>query len=255
MDDDWSADAALASQLATDAVRLLQALRVEMAGAAVDELRDAGDRRSHEFLMAAFGNDRPDDAVLSEEGVDDPTRLAADRVWIVDPLDGTREFGEGRGDWAVHVALWSRTADEAGELVVGAVGLPDGVTLVSSPAPPTPAVTDRPPRVVASRTRAPAVVGEVVAALGGEQVPLGSAGAKIAAVVRGEADAYVHAGGMWEWDSAAPVAVARAAGITAVRLDGSALAYNQERPYLPDLIVCRPDLTNAILAAVRASDV
>jgi 3'(2'), 5'-bisphosphate nucleotidase len=133
------------------------------------------------------------------------------------------------------------------------VGLPDGVTLVSSPAPPTPTVTDRPPRVVASRTRAPEVVGEVVAALGGEQVPLGSAGAKIASVVRGEADAYVHSGGMWEWDSAAPVAVARAAGVTAVRLDGSPLVYNQENPYLPDLIVCRADLTETILAAVRAS--
>ncbi|MDQ1633458.1 MAG: 3(2), 5-bisphosphate nucleotidase, partial [Frankiaceae bacterium] len=194
MDDDWAVDAAFASRLATDAVRLLQALRVEMAGAAVDELRDAGDRRSHEFLMAAFAADRPDDAVLSEEGVDGPARLSADRVWIVDPLDGTREFGEGREDWAVHVALW-RGSSGTGELVVGAVGLPDGVTLVSSPAPPTPRVTDRPPRVVASRTRAPEVVGEVVAALGGEQVPLGSAGAKIASVVRGEADAYVHSGG------------------------------------------------------------
>ncbi len=253
--DDWSQDASFAAQLATDAVRLLQALRVEMAGASIDELRNAGDRRSHEFLMAAFAADRPADAVLSEEGVDDPARLTADRVWIVDPLDGTREFGEDRTDWAVHVALWSSTAGDGatGDLVAGAVGLPDGVTLVSSPASPTPVATSRPPRIVASRTRAPAVVGDVVAALGGAQVPLGSAGAKIAAVVRGEADAYVHAGGMWEWDSAAPVAVARAAGITAVRLDGSPLVYNRENPYLPDLIVCRPELTDAILAAVRAS--
>jgi 3'(2'), 5'-bisphosphate nucleotidase len=243
-------DAEFAARLAKDAVRLLEALRVEMAGADVDALRKAGDRRSHEFLMAAFAEGRPDDAVLSEEGVDDPARLDAARVWIVDPLDGTREFGEGRGDWAVHVALWTAEADD---LVLGAVGLPDGETLTSSPAPPSPGGWTGAPRVVASRTRAPAVVDDVVTALAGEKVPLGSAGAKIAAVVRGEAEAYVHAGGQWEWDSAAPVAVARAAGVTATRLDGSPLRYNQANPYLPDLVVARADLAGKVLAAVRRS--
>ena len=105
---------------------------------------------------------------------------------------------------------------------------------------------------MASRTRAPAVVDDVVAALGGVKVPLGSAGAKIAAVIRGEAEAYVHAGGQWEWDSAAPVAVAHAAGVVATRLDGSPLRYNQPHPYLPDLIVCRPELAEQVLTAAAA---
>jgi 3'(2'), 5'-bisphosphate nucleotidase len=244
-----AADAAFAGRLATDAVRLLEALRADLGTSDVDALRRAGDRRSHEFLLAAFAAERPDDAVLSEEGADDPVRLDADRVWIVDPLDGTREYGEGRGDWAVHVALWTRADAASGALALGAVGLPDGALLVSHPAPTLPAPTDGPPRVVASRTRAPAVVGDVVAALGGVQVPLGSAGAKIAAVIRGEAEAYVHAGGQWEWDSAAPVAVAHAAGIVATRLDGSPLRYNQPNPYLPDLVVCRPELAQRVLSA------
>ncbi len=244
-------DAAFAVQLAGEAVRLLEALREQMGTADVDALRKAGDRRSHEFLMRAFGESRPDDAVLSEEGTDDAARLGAERVWIVDPLDGTREFGEGRGDWAVHIALWVRTGHEGGQLALGAVGLPDGVVLSSHPAPDPPPTPEagQPPRVVASRTRAPAVVDDVVAALAGVKVPLGSAGAKIAAVIRGEAEAYVHAGGQWEWDSAAPVAVAHAAGVVATRLDGSPLLYNQPRPYLPDLIVCRPELAERVLAA------
>lgn len=243
-------DAEFAARLAGDAVRLLEDLRSELTGSDIDTIRKAGDRRSHEFLMAAFAEARPDDAVLSEEGVDDPVRLEAARVWIVDPLDGTREFGEGRGDWAVHVALWTAEADD---LVLGAVGLPDGVTLSSALPPPAPAGYAGPPRVVASRTRAPAVVDDVVTALDGVKVPLGSAGAKIAAVVRGEAEAYVHAGGQWEWDSAAPVAVARAAGIVATRLDGSPLRYNRSHPYLPDLVVARADLAERVLAAVRES--
>ncbi|HSP39189.1 MAG TPA: 3'(2'),5'-bisphosphate nucleotidase CysQ [Frankiaceae bacterium] len=243
-------DADLAGRLATDAVLLLESLRAQMEGQDVDAVRNAGDRRSHEFLMAAFAAHRPGDAVLSEEGVDDPVRLTADRVWIVDPLDGTREFGEGRSDWAVHVALWTAAADD---VVLGAVGLPGGVTLTSDPAPFTPSPSAGAPRVVASRTRAPAVVEVVVDALDGVMVPLGSAGAKIAAVVRGDAEAYVHAGGMWEWDSAAPVAVARAAGVIATRLDGSPLRYNQPHPYLPDLIVARADLAEQVLAAARSA--
>jgi 3'(2'), 5'-bisphosphate nucleotidase len=219
-------------------------------GADVDAVRKAGDRRSHEFLMDALARERPDDAVLSEEGVDDPARLDAERLWIVDPLDGTREFGEGRDDWAVHVALWSRVADG---LAGGAVGLAGGVVLRSDPAPQRPAVDSAtPPRVIASRTRAPAVVDAVVEAMHGQKLLMGSAGAKIAAVVRGDADVYVHDGGQWEWDSAAPVAVALAAGFTACRLNGAPLVYNLARPYLPDLLVCRPELADQVLAVTRS---
>ncbi len=237
-------DDELAARLAEDAGRLLLAVREEFAGAEALERKAAGDRRSHEFLMSALAAERPGDAVLSEEGADDPVRLRSSRVWIVDPLDGTREFSEaGRDDWAVHVALW-----QDGELVAGAVALPaQGVTLatptVDAP-PPAPAE----PRVVVSRTRPPAVALDVREALGGTLVEMGSAGAKVAAVVQGRADVYVHAGGQYEWDSAAPVAVARAAGLHTSRIDGSPLRYNAPDPLLPDLLVCRPELAEAVLA-------
>jgi 3'(2'), 5'-bisphosphate nucleotidase len=185
--------------------------------------------------------------VLSEEGADDPIRLRSNRVWIVDPLDGTREFSElGRADWAVHVALW---AD--GELIAGAVALPaQGVTLATPDVlapPPGPAV----PRIVVSRTRPPAVALRVQDELSGALVEMGSAGAKVAAVVQGRAEVYVHAGGQYEWDSAAPIAVARAAGLHTSRIDGSPLRYNQADVLLPDLVVCRPEYAGAVLAALR----
>jgi 3'(2'), 5'-bisphosphate nucleotidase len=237
----------LAARLATEAGELLLGVREELAGATADERKAAGDKRSHDFLMAALGAERPGDAVLSEEGADDPIRLRSNRVWIVDPLDGTREFSElGRDDWAVHVALW-----EAGELVAGAVALPaQGMTL-ATPTVAYPAAFDGPPRVVVSRTRPPAVALQVREALGGTLVEMGSAGAKVAAVVQGRADVYVHAGGQYEWDSAAPVAVARAAGLFTSRIDGSPLIYNQTDVKLPDLIVCRPELAEAVLAVTR----
>jgi 3'(2'), 5'-bisphosphate nucleotidase len=192
---------------------------------------------------------RPGDVVFSEEAVDDRRRLTAERVWIVDPLDGTREYGEApRPDWAVHVALW---AD--GDLAAAAVALPAlGAVLVTDPAPTVPAPAGGRPRIAVSRSRPPAVATTAAAALDAELVPMGSAGWKVTAVVRGEADAYVHAGGMYQWDSAAPVAVARAAGLTAVRLDGSPLVYNGPDAWLPDLLVCRPELAGRLLAAVRA---
>ena len=167
--------------------------------------------------------------MLSEEGVDDARRLSADRVWIVDPLDGTREFGEGdRNDWAVHVALWER-----GALVAGAVALPaQGVTLDSGSPPPLPAAGD-PLRLVVSRTRPPELVTALAERLGAELVPMGSAGAKAMSVLQGRADAYVHGGGQYEWDSAAPVAVAAAAGLHTSRLDGSPLVYNRADPCCP----------------------
>jgi 3'(2'), 5'-bisphosphate nucleotidase len=237
----------VAARLATEAGELLLAVRDELADASAAERKDAGDKRSHDFLMEALGRQRPRDAVLSEEGVDNPIRLSSERVWIVDPLDGTREFSElGRDDWAVHVALW-----QAGELVAGAVALPaQGVTLATpdvAPPPPAPAV----PRIVVSRTRPPAVALAVRDALNGVLVEMGSAGAKVASVVQGLADVYVHAGGQYEWDSAAPVAVARAAGLHTSRIDGSPLVYNQADVLLPDLVVCRPELADAVLAVTR----
>jgi 3'(2'), 5'-bisphosphate nucleotidase len=190
--------------------------------------------------------DHPDDAVLSEESADDPARLTARRVWIVDPLDGTREYTEsGRVDWAVHVALWVR--DEG--LRAGAVALPAQSRVCSTGAPPAAlAAAHAPPRVVVSRSRPPEVADRVALALGAELVPLGSAGAKAIAVVIGDADAYVHAGGQYEWDSAAPAAVAHAAGLHVSRLDGAPLEYNQPNPWLPDLLICRRELAAAVLA-------
>jgi 3'(2'), 5'-bisphosphate nucleotidase len=237
-------DHELAALLAAEAGRLLLDVRAEFADAAAQDRKDAGDKRSHDFLMAALVAERPDDAVLSEEGVDDPVRLSAQRVWIVDPLDGTREFSElDRTDWAVHVALW-----EAGELVAGAVALPAQDVTLATPSVAAPPSAPAVPRIVVSRTRPPAVALEVKEALGGELVEMGSAGAKVASVVQGLSDVYVHAGGQYEWDSAAPVAVARAAGLHTSRIDGSPLIYNQRDSKLPDLIVCRPELAEAVLA-------
>ena len=240
-------DHQLAARLATNAGDLLLRVREEFADEDAKDRKAAGDRSSHDFLMGALSCERPDEAVLSEEGADNPVRLRSKRVWIVDPLDGTREFSElGRDDWAVHVALW-----QEGELVAGAVALPaQGMTLatpdVAAPPPPPPV-----PRIVVSRTRPPAIALAVRDALGGVLVEMGSAGAKVASVVQGRADVYVHAGGQYEWDSAAPVAVARAAALHTSRIDGSALSYNQPDTLLPDLVVCRPELADAVLAVTR----
>jgi 3'(2'), 5'-bisphosphate nucleotidase len=248
----FDSDHALAARLATEAGEVLLGVRVELAGATAAERKDAGDKRAHDFLMTALAAERPGDSVLSEEATEEEransARLSAERVWIVDPLDGTREFSElGRDDWAVHVALWV-----AGELVAGAVALPaQGVTLATPnvAAPPAAPAT---PRIVVSRTRPPAVALAVRDALNGTLVEMGSAGAKVASVVQGIADVYVHAGGQYEWDSAAPVAVARAAGLFTSRIDGSPLIYNRADPLLPDLIVCRPELADAVLAVTRS---
>ena len=268
-------DDELALALATESGQLLLDLRESMGFGDPTALRTAGDLRSHQLLMRRFAAERPDDAVLSEEGVDDPARLSADRVWIVDPLDGTREYGEeGRADWAVHVALWERGgsgdgsnnrssavgSSAVGSLTAGAVALPAlGAPLATllvaeqGAAPVTVAPTPAsPPRIVVSRTRAPAWVAAVAERIGAATVPMGSAGAKIGAVVRGDAEIYLHAGGQYEWDSAAPVAVATAAGLWCSRLDGTPLAYNRADPSLPDLVVCRADLATQVLAAVAA---
>ncbi|SOC49282.1 3'(2'),5'-bisphosphate nucleotidase [Blastococcus aggregatus] len=247
-------DVAVAARAARAAADVLLALRADgaLTGRA---LGDAGDAAAQQAISAVLAAERPGDAVLSEEAADDPGRLSADRVWIVDPLDGTREYGEaGRSDWAVHVALWADGERGAGgDLRTAAVALPAlGQVLVTEPAPVLPARRDGPVRIAVSRTRPPAESEAVAAALGAELVPMGSAGYKVLAVVRGEVDAYVHAGGMYQWDSAAPVAVARAAGLTTSRIDGRALVYNAAELSLPDLVVCRPELAEPILAAVRA---
>jgi 3'(2'), 5'-bisphosphate nucleotidase len=243
-----SDDDRLAADLAAQAGQKLLALRA--AGGEPAELRKAGDRQSHEFLMAELAAHRPGDAVLSEEGRDNPVRLSSDRVWIVDPLDGTREFGEeGRTDWAVHVALWER-----GKLTAGAVALPaqdQVLSTAATPAPPPPPAS--PLRVLVSRTRPPAFLDKLAELIDITLVPLGSAGAKAAEVIRGGADAYVHSGGQYEWDSAAPAAVSLAAGLHASRLDGSALEYNQPDPVMPDILICPAALATSLLDAIKAA--
>ena len=239
-------DHALAGWLATVAGQRLQQVRAE--GLEGKALKDAGDLVSHELLMDLLTTHRRNDAVLSEEGKDDHIRLAASRVWIIDPLDGTREFSEPpRDDWAVHVALW-----EDGELVAGAVAQPglDTTFTTGDPVHVPPRTSDR-PRIAVSRTRPPVFVSQLAEQMGAELVPMGSAGAKVISVVRNVTDAYVHAGGQYEWDSAAPVAVARASGLHTSRVDGSTLRYNQPDPLLPDLIVCRPELADAIVTFVQ----
>ena len=237
-------------EVAASAARAAAAVLQELRGGGLSgrALGDAGDAAAQEAITAVLAEHRPDDVVFSEEAADDRSRLEAGRVWIVDPLDGTREYGEpDRSDFAVHVALWS-----SGGLRAAAVALPAlGEVLVTDPAPVVPPPGGGRPRIAVSRSRPPAVAATAAAALDAELVPMGSAGWKVTAVVRGEADAYVHAGGMYQWDSAAPVAVARAAGLTAVRLDGSPLVYNGPDAWLPDLLVCRPELADRLLAAVR----
>jgi 3'(2'), 5'-bisphosphate nucleotidase len=249
------ADAALAASLATGAGELLLQIRAELGFADSRALKSAGDLRANDFLLGRLAAERPGDAVLSEEGKGEAgrvgtERLAADRVWIIDPLDGTREYSEeGRDDWAVHVALWQRGLG----LTAAAVALPaQGVTLRTDRVYAVPPETPAKPRIAVSRTRPPAEALAAEAALGAELVPMGSAGAKVMAVVAGTVDAYVHAGGQFEWDSAAPVAVALASGRHATRIDGAPLRYNEADPYLPDLLVCRPDLAERLLGAVAA---
>lgn len=250
-------DHEVAADVATRAGELLLALRARAQGAtgsggaaAYDwwSLRDEGDWAAHSFIVDALRELRPDDKVLSEEGIEDHSRLGAARVWIVDPLDGTREFGEpGRSDWAVHVAL----VDGAGLPVAAAVALPAlGVTLATNPAPHLSAPRPGRPRVIVSRSRPPAAALRVADALGADVVTMGSAGAKAMAVVLGEADVYAHAGGQYEWDNCAPAAVALAAGLHASRIDGRPLVYNRPDPWLPDVLICRPELAEPAMRAI-----
>ena len=247
-------DAELAGDLATRAGELLLTLRADSGFGDPDVLRKAGDRNSNELLVAALREARPDDAILSEESADDLTRLEADRVWIVDPLDGTLEYGEeGRTDWAVHVALWERgSVSGVGGLTAGAVALPGlGRTLTTDGDLPTPGDAATPLRFAVSRTRRPPWFDAMAERAGGVAVPIGSAGMKAMSVVLGDVDAYVHSGRMKEWDSAAPAAVAAAAGLHVSRLDGSPVEYNTRERLTPDLLICLPDIADRLLDAVH----
>jgi 3'(2'), 5'-bisphosphate nucleotidase len=239
-------DADLAAHLADVAGKLLLQVR-ESGLLSLKALGKAGDQTANQFLIHALAEQRPDDGLLSEESKDTEVRLSKSRVWIIDPVDGTREYGEGRTDWAVHVAL---AID--GVASIGAVALP-GLNLVlrsDQPAllPPSP----KTPRMVVSRTRPAKEALAVAEAIGAELLPMGSAGAKAMAIVRGEAEIYLHTGGQYEWDSCAPVAVAAAHGLHISRIDGSPLIYNQRDTYMPDLLICRSGLESRILEIVKA---
>lgn len=239
-------DAALAAHLATEAGRLLVDIR-ERSNLAGKALGTAGDAAANRYLCEALRSARPEDGLLSEEEKDNPARLHKSRVWIVDPVDGTREYSEGRADWAVHVALAVDGVPATG--AVALPGLPGDVVLRSDhPSILTPMPST--PRFVVSRTRPPREAEAVAQMLRGELVAMGSAGAKAMAVVRGEAEVYLHAGGQYEWDSCAPVAVALAHGLYCSRIDGSPLIYNQADPFMPDLLICHTDLADAILAVL-----
>jgi 3'(2'), 5'-bisphosphate nucleotidase len=263
-------DGAFARWLADRAGQVLLRVRAEVGHGDAAALKSAGDKAAHELIRSELARWRPADAVLSEEDAQSrvawpdreqarrPERLGASRVWIIDPLDGTREFSEaGRTDWAVHVALWTADCSSPNCLAAGAVAMPAQHRTLATDHPPAypplplAAATGGPIRIAASRTRPPAFVTALAGDIGAELVPMGSAGVKIAAVISGDADAYVHAGGQYEWDSAAPVAVATATGLHASRIDGSALKYNQADPKLPDLVVCRKDLAPRLLAALQ----
>lgn len=275
-------DQKLAERLAQEAGELLVRVRSE-SGLAGKELGARGDRMADDHLFARLAEERASDCVLSEESADDPARLGAERVWIIDPVDGTREFSTpGRRDWAVHVALWERHGDPArARLTAAAVALPGVQVVIGTggvrrfagdelPLRARPGGAQRPAddddtallparsdgarlRILASGSRPPAFLDEVVNKLGAEQRAVGSAGAKAMCVVRGEADAYIHAGGQYQWDSAAPAGVALAHGLAACRIDGAALEYNAADTYLPDVIVCRADLREEIVAAIAAA--
>ncbi len=245
-------DADVAAMVAAEAGELLLALREEVGFYDSYELGDAGDRHANVLILKRLAELRPGDAVLSEEAADDVSRVHAERVWIVDPVDGTREFSmRGHADWAVHIALWQRNGTAEGLITDAAVALPAvGEVYRTDTVTAPPPRRDGPIRITASTYRPPAVLWWLREHLDIEVVRIGSAGAKAMAVVRGDVDAYIHAGGQWEWDSAAPAGVVMAAGLHASRLDGSELRYNRADPYLPDFVMCRKELAPILLEAI-----
>lgn len=248
-------DAALAAEVAAEAGEMLLKVRNEVGFYDPYDLGDTGDQLANRLILDRLRAERPDDKVLSEEAVDDPSRVNADRVWIVDPVDGTHEFSmPGRTDWAVHIALWRRDGGPNGRITDAAVALParNEVYRTDTVTPPPPRV-DGPILITASANRPPPVLWWLRDRMDIQLVRIGSAGAKAMAVVRGDVDAYLHAGGQWEWDSAAPAGVVQAAGLHASRIDGSELIYNRRDPYLPDLLMCRPELSAALLEEILSA--
>ena len=259
-DDLSQTDAALAADLAADAGELLLKVREDIGFGYPWALGDAGDSLANALLLKRLRAERPGDAVLSEEAPDDLVRLKSERVWIIDPLDGTREFSTpGRDDWAVHIALWQRPpndpTDGLGEITDAAVALPArGNIVYRSDTVTAPRAIRGVPhtlRIAVSATRPPAILHRIRQTLAIQPVAIGSAGAKAMAIIDGDVDAYLHAGGQWEWDSAAPAGVILAAGMHASRLDGSPLRYNQLDPYLPDFVMCRAEVAPILLGAIR----
>ncbi len=240
-------DENLCCQLAHDAGQLL--IGIQKSGVFEGkELGDEGDRAANALILETLRRERPDDGILSEEHICDGIRLQKKRVWIVDPLDGTREYREGRDDWAVHIAL---AID--GIAVTGAVALPGLFMTLSTKTPPILQPKNAPLRMLVSRSRPAAEALKVADAMAAELLPMGSAGAKAMAVVRGEADIYLHSGGQYEWDNCAPVAVAQAAGLHCSRIDGSPMRYNNANPYLPDLLICPHELVGNIMAILGSA--
>jgi len=249
-------DAALAAEVAKDAGEMLLGVREEIGFYDPYELGDEGDRRANTLILNRLRAERPDDAVLSEEAADDISRVQAERVWIVDPVDGTHEFSmPGRTDWAVHIALWQRNdGPNGGGITDAAVALPArGEVYRTDTVVPPPPRAEGPILITASANRPPPVLWWLRDRLDIRLVRIGSAGAKAMAVVRGDVDAYLHAGGQWEWDSAAPAGVVAAAGMHATRLDGSPLIYNRADPYLPDLLMCRAELADVLLEGILSA--
>ena len=248
-------DAALAAEVAAEAGEMLLKVREQVGFFDPYDLGDTGDKLANKLILDRLRASRPDDHVLSEEAVDDLSRVDADRVWIVDPVDGTHEFSmPRRTDWAVHIALWRRDGGPHGRITDAAVALParNEVYRSDTITPPRPR-TEGPILITASANRPPPVLWWLRDRMDIQLVRIGSAGAKAMAVVRGDVDAYLHAGGQWEWDSAAPAGVVQAAGLHASRLDGSELIYNRRDPYLPDLLMCRPELSETLLEEILSA--
>ncbi|OBF94792.1 3'-phosphoadenosine 5'-phosphosulfate (PAPS) 3'-phosphatase [Mycolicibacterium flavescens] len=248
-------DAALAAEVAAEAGEMLLKVREEVGFYDPYDLGDTGDKLANRLILERLRAERPDDKVLSEEAVDDLSRVDADRVWIVDPVDGTHEYSmPRRTDWAVHIALWRRDGGPNGRITDAAVALParNEVYRTDTVIPPPPRA-DGPILITASSNRPPPVLWWLRDRMDIQLVRIGSAGAKAMAVVRGDVDAYLHAGGQWEWDSAAPAGVVQAAGLHASRIDGSELVYNRRDPYLPDLLMCRPELSEALLKEILSA--
>ena len=249
-------DHLLAANLAESAGRMLVDCRSGAAGQLLggSSLAHEGDQRAHLHLLTRLQEARPDDAVLSEEGADDAQRLDSSRLWVIDPLDGSRDYGFGNDEWAVHVGLV-----EDGKIVAGAVALSALDLLFHTGEGEGPACAvdennpNRRPVIVTARSRVNAEGMLLAHELGADVFACGSAGVKAMLVVNGTADAYVHASPLYEWDVCAPAAVAQSAGLHVSDAAGDPLVFNQARPVVNSFLVCRPELVDDILSALSST--